>query len=349
MAHADLHAQTEASVAKAQAASSATYNDLKNGPAKPSTPNETQNLRSDPAFCTAYKGSLTRCEIYERLMPDGTTGALRIDGPCIPKAPGAGGFIALLSDGGIVLRTGDKSKEAGPASGLLSIHTEGQQQYHGGRTDIEYNDGGTESEGHALNVVAYGDVVENAIGSERVVKAKKIKIEATEELWLIGKTQVYIQAGSEGGGSISMIAGNVEKYTDNDKEIILGQKMRFGVSEDMMMQFDPRANVVINSPGFHNVNVLGATKFKVGGAVDWKVGGAYNMDTAGAYLNKVGGAATLTAGGAITSTAGGASTLTAGGIMTVAATGAMNVAGGAAVTITAIGEVKITGALIKLN
>jgi hypothetical protein len=349
MAHNQNHENIEASIAKAQSASNKTYNDLKNGPAKPVTPNETQNLRSDPAFSTAYKGSLTRCEIYERLMPDGSTGALRIDGPCIPKAPGSGGFISLLSDGGIVLRTGDKSNEAGPASGLLSIHTEGQQQYHGGRTDIEYNDGGPESEGHALNVVAYGDVVENAIGSERVVKAKKIKIEATEELWLIGKTQVYIQAGSGGGGTISMVAGNIEKYTDNDKEIILGQKMVFGVSEDMMMQFDPRANVVINSPGFHNVNVLGATKYKIGGAVDWKVGGAYNMDTTGAYLNKVGGAATSTAGGAITSAAGGASTITASGVMTVAASGAMTIAGGAAVTMSAVGNVTITGALILLN
>ena len=41
-----------------------------------------------------------------------------------------------------------------------------------------------ENEGQALNVLAYGDVVEQVIGSTRHIIAKKIEITATEELIL---------------------------------------------------------------------------------------------------------------------------------------------------------------------
>ena len=133
------HGRRRAQQAKARAARQSTYDDIKKeGPAKPSTPDETQELRDCPKYSTAYKGSLTRSEIYERLMPDNKTGALRIDGPIIPGSPGGGAFMSFLSDGGIVIRTGKKSEEAGPSSGLLCIHTEGQQQKHLGKWDSYY-------------------------------------------------------------------------------------------------------------------------------------------------------------------------------------------------------------------
>ena len=48
---------------------------------KQTTPDETQELSSGPKFRTVWKGSLTRSEIYERMLPDNLTCALRIDGP----------------------------------------------------------------------------------------------------------------------------------------------------------------------------------------------------------------------------------------------------------------------------
>ena len=45
------------------------------------TPDELQNLVNGPRFNTWYKGWFTRSEIYERMMPDGLTSALRIEGP----------------------------------------------------------------------------------------------------------------------------------------------------------------------------------------------------------------------------------------------------------------------------
>jgi len=366
MAHTDGHAKTEARVARAQAANKETYETLKTeGPAKPKTPDETQELADCPKYATVYKGTLTRSEIYERLMPDETTGALRIDGPILPNAPGGGAFICLKSDGKIVIRTGPKSTDSGAESGTLDIRTNGQFQRHEGRSQIEYHQGGTEAAGQALNIVATGDVVETASGHERVIKARKIRIEASEELWLIGKTEVKIQAGGSGGGVISLEAGTINQKADNSKETISGQKMVYGVAESQMEQLDPRSNVVVNSSGQMNFNVLGA--------YNAKVGGAYNLDTVGAYVNKVGGAASITAGGdasiiagaATNITAAGASTFTAGGVAAIVSGGitsinageaidltageGVDIFGGANVSIRSEAEVSIKGTLIYLN
>lgn len=367
MAHTDLHAKTEARVAKAQAANKETYDKLKEeGPAKPTTANQTQKLADCPKYSTIHKCSLTRSDIYTRLMPDETTGALRIDGPILPNAPGGGAFICLKSDGKIVIRTGPKSTDSGSDSGTLDIYTNGQYQRHEGLSRINYSSGGTEGGGQALNIVATGDIIEEADGCERVIKARKIRIEASEELWLIGKTEVNIQAGGSGGGVINLKASTISQEADNSKETISGQKMIYGVAESQMEQFDPRANVVLNSSGQMNINALGALNAKIGGLVDWKVGGAYNMDIGGLYANKVAGAATITAGGAATITAGGTfiaaatgnSSITSGANTTVASVGTITQASGGDISITSAAggvnvsaktDVKITGALIYLN
>ena len=231
------------------------------------TPDETQSLQNGPRFCTVYKGALTRSEIYERLYPDGITAALRIDGPSDSSA-----FLSFQSTGAVFIVTGEKNVEKGPASGKLCIHTHGQQQKHEHRTDIEYNCGDDSEE--ALNVIAYGDVVEQAYGSERHIKAQKIIITAEEELILIGKSEVKIQAGSNGGGAIQMYASSIEKVANNDKEVITGQKMVFGAGEQTSVQFDPRSSQNIISPGHINWKVLGDYKQWVGGVSQTIVAGS---------------------------------------------------------------------------
>ena len=340
------------------------------------TPDETQELANGPRFNTCWKGVMTRSEIYERMYPDGQTATLRIDGPA-----GNSGFMALQSSGAIVIVTGEKNVEKGPASGKLCIHTHGQQQKHEQRTDIEYS-AGNDEEKQALNMIAYGDVVEQAVGSTRHIKAQKIVISASEELFLIGKSQVFIQAGSNGGGTISMVAGNIEKITNNDKEVILGQRMTFGVSEDTTVQFDPRASVNVVSPGHINHKVLGDHKVWVGGVEQHIIAGnplsvPFVKDRTASYSVRgllgnismtavVGGtditsgaAFTTTAGGAATIAAGGASTFTAGGLMTMATSGKATLTAGTGVDITSAttdvtitataGNVDINGLLILLN
>ena len=139
------------------------------------TPDEAQKLNSGPRFNTWYKGWFTRSEIYERMMPDGLTSALRIEGP-----DSGGAAIVMNSKGNIKLITGKSTDVAG--SGTLDINTQGSNQLHNGRTNIQYNEGGTEGKGEALNILCYGDHVEQAMGSERHIKATKIILTATEEL-----------------------------------------------------------------------------------------------------------------------------------------------------------------------
>ena len=210
---------------------------------KQKTPDEAQKLNSGPRFNTWYKGWFTRSEIYERMMPDGLTSALRMEGP-----DSGGAAIVMNSKGNLKLITGVRTEAAG--TGTLDIKTHGCNQLHNGRTNIQYNPGGTENEKQALNVLAYGDVVEQLIGGTKYVTATKIVITATEGLFLEGNT-VRIQSQ----GDLEMAAASITTAQVNKKDVVIGQKMSFGAGEDTDMQFDPRSSKNIISPGsvFHKV------------------------------------------------------------------------------------------------
>jgi len=210
---------------------------------KQTTPDETQELSSGPEFKTQWKGNLTRSEIYERMLPDNLTCALRIDGP-------TDSAIVLNSKGNIRILTGEKTDVAG--TGMLGIKTYGQQQIHYERSNIQYNSGGSENEGQALNVLAYGDIVEETIGGTRYLKAAKILIEATEELVLNGQS-IKLQAQ----GDIEMAAASLTTAQINKKEITVGQDMRFGAGESSDVKFDPRSSTNVISAGCMNHKVLG--------------------------------------------------------------------------------------------
>ena len=217
---------------------------------KQKTPDEAQQLNSGPRFNTWYKGWYTRSEIYERMMPDGLTSALRMEGP-----DSGGAAIVMNSKGNLKLITGVRTEAAG--TGTLDIKTHGCNQLHNGRTNIQYNPGGTENEKQALNVLAYGDVVEQLIGGTKYVTATKIVITATEGLFLEGNT-VRIQSQ----GDLEMAAASITTAQVNKKDIVIGQKMSFGAGEDTDMQFDPRASKNIISPGNVNHKVLGDYEIK---------------------------------------------------------------------------------------
>ena len=210
---------------------------------KQKTPDEAQQLNNGPRFNTWYKGWFTRSEIYERKMPDGLTSALRMEGP-----DSGGAAIVMNSKGNLKLITGVRTEAAG--TGTLDIKTHGCNQLHNGRTNIQYNPGGTENEKQALNVLAYGDVVEQLIGGTKYVTATKIVITATEGLFLEGNT-VRIQSQ----GDLEMAAASITTAQVNKKDVVIGQKMSFGAGEDTDMQFDPRSSKNIISPGsvFHKV------------------------------------------------------------------------------------------------
>ena len=373
MSHTDLHAKTEAKAYSSSGAKAAkTYpKDV----AKPTTPDEKQTTENDIKYRTVWKGSLTRSEIYERAFPDGTTTALRIDGPA-----DNGGFMTFKSDGSLVLRTGKKSKEVGASSGSLNIHTNGQQQKHEGKTYIQYNRGSEDTKDkEALNIIAYGDIVEDAVGSERHIKAKKIMITAEEELILVAGTQVFIQAGKGpivAGGTVTTNAGTIETYADNIKEGVTGQRLTVGAPEETKVAYDPRSNQSIVSPGHINWKILGDYSQWVGGISEYIVAGgtpapplienrvnAYTVKTAIGgqafesvdYINRYAtGGISDSAGGSIDILAGGEATFTATDTQFSTANfeldaAAVDILGSGDVSITSSGTVRITGTLIYLN
>ena len=64
------------------------------------------------------------------------------------------------------------------------------------------------------------------MGSERVIKARIIRIAATEELVLEGQN-ISIQAQ----GDLQMAASSFTTAQVNKKDIIIGQNMKFGAGE----------------------------------------------------------------------------------------------------------------------
>ena len=216
------------------------------------TPDETQELTDSPTFTTLVKGWRTRSEIYERMFPDGETGTLRIDGP-----RRGGCFQTFKSDGGIRIRTGPLDTEVAGAA-VLGLYSEGGTvQKHLSCSYYEYNIGGEENDKQALNVLAYGDVVENCEGGTRYIKATKILIEATDQLEIEGQN---IKITAE--GELQMQAASIIAATVNEKDIVTGQKMTFGAGEETSMQFDPRAQVNVITPG--SINMKAAQDFKLG-------------------------------------------------------------------------------------
>ena len=111
--------------------------------------------------------------------------------------------------------------------------------------------------GEALNILCYGDYVEQSMGSTRYIRAQKILIEATEELILEGQN-VSIQAQ----GDLQMAASSFTTAQVNKKDIVIGQNMKFGAGEDTDLQFDARASKVILSPGNVSHTIAGTYKIK---------------------------------------------------------------------------------------
>jgi len=336
------------------AATQETYNRIKTeGVANGNTPDETQDT-SGIRLCYAWKGYRSRASIYERQLPDKLTTALCIDGPV-----GADNAMTFHNDGRITVMTGTRDPNLGASSGRLNINTFGGLHTHKGKVNMTFSEG-TEtksktSDGQALNIYCSGDYVEQTEGGQRFIRAKTILIEATEDLVIKGGS-VKIQSDSD----IEMAGSAINTVQVNKKDIVLGQKMSFGAGEETSVQFDPRANQSIVSPGHISRVIAGDYKQFIGGVSNLTVAGgtfaaplvldrsaSYNVKTvlgntnfttvAGAYISSSGVATTIAAGGAFTATATGIASMIAGGNANVTAGGAAKVLAAGAATLEAGG------------
>lgn len=255
MPHTDLH-KTERQLRSGASNNTKPAAKLPKDIAKPKTAPESQSLKDCIDFNTLLK--VDDAHIYTRTLP-GENGkkTLRIDGP-------GDSAVALDSEGTIRLITGTHDPNRGAGSGKLLIKSNGQQQLHTEPSNIQYNAGGENKE--AWNVLAYGDVVHEARGSEYTIRAQKITLIADEELTIQGHGGVKIQAGQTGKGTIDMVCGTFTQRAVNYQELIEGQKKTSGVAEQSTEQFDPRASVNIVSAGSINHKILGDLQEQIGGA-----------------------------------------------------------------------------------
>lgn len=213
------------------------------------------------------KSSKGKSHIYERYMDGQEIAALRVDGP-------SDGSVVLDHKGNVKLLTGEKTTERGPGSGKLMVKTWGQQQLHQDRTDIQYNSADDE-EAVALNVLTYGDTVEENRGSERVVKANKIVLSADSEL-VLKANNVIIQSGDSGGGKITMSAGLIETNCTSSIENVSGQKLIQNFAEFTLLSLNPS--------GTFNTLIAGHYSSKIGGSYRQYVKGSYEQIIVGKSL-----------------------------------------------------------------
>jgi len=237
--------------------------------AKPTTTDETQLTEDGPRFKTAWKCASTKSQILTVSWPDTTTGEL------ILRGPGLGGAsIHMDTVGQIYLLSGliGAGADVGAGAGKLTVHCDGGVQKYEGPVNMEFNSA-EDDEDDALGIMCYGNVTENLVGGQRTIIAKKVYIKADELVEIVGGTDVKIQAGGDGSGSIIFAAGEVMHLMDNEKKIVLGQSMKFGVKEATEISFDPRSNHTILSPGHLNHKVLGDYKQWTGGIYQQIIGG----------------------------------------------------------------------------
>lgn len=309
------------------AAKPETYQQIKkDGTAKANSPDEKEEAAKDPFYQIWQKGWLTRSQIYERKLPGkGNASALRIDGP-------ADAGITLDSFGNIFLLSGKRTPQRGPDSGKLNITCEGGMHTYGGTLDCEHVP--DKPKGDALRIKCHGNFTEQIVGCQKTISANIIYLDATSELVLKGGS-IRIESDSD----ILMSASSIRTAQQNKEDIVLGQLMKFGVSEETSIQFDPRASVNIVSPGHINHKILGDYKQWIGGVEQHIVAGAtlsvpfikdrtsaysiktlalpISIDAATIITQKAGGAITLDAGAALTSKAIGGIFIDAGGIVQI--------------------------------
>ena len=237
--------------------------------ADPITPDETQLTEDGPRFKTAWKCASTKSQMLTVAWPDTTTGELVLRGPGL-----GGASIHMDSVGQIYLISGNLNggADVGKGAGKLTVHCNGGIQKYEGPVDMEFNSA-DDDEDDALGIMCYGNVTENIVGGQKTVIAQKVYIKAEELVEIVSGADVKIQAGGDGSGSIIFAAGEVLHLMDNEKKIVLGQSMKFGVKEDTEISFDPRSNHTILSPGHLNHKVLGDYKQWTGGIYQQIIGG----------------------------------------------------------------------------
>jgi hypothetical protein len=264
-----------------------------------------------------------------------------------------GGRLIVNTKGGQLVKTGPVIQEitSNPAS---PVEGEGSESKTEGTSTAGKNPPLAESK------LCYGDSVTEVHGHV-TIKATNITLEAADVLSLVGKGSVLVQAGPNGGGELRINAGQITETSDTRVGVVTGQKSDV-ISEEVSLQYDPRASVNVISPGHMNIKAAGDIAMGAGGAIEMIALGAkqplglikdpvsaIGMKTVAGGLTLTSAAFTdITAVGALTQTAAATTVTAAAYLLTAADITATALTGGVSVNAT-LGDVDITATAGNIN
>lgn len=341
-------------------------------PVEPTTPDEEQDLeRSTEVTVIAngkshYIGEVDG-EIAIVSKGDGRGIYINDDIQLLPGPKGANGkFCAgrflVNARGGSMQKYGGPRIVTATQSSTSAANGEGSKEKKSDSSESGKND-------VANSECYYGDDIKEVHGEIRI-KGTNIVIEAADVLTLMGKNSVHIQAGPSGGGEIKLAAGQISETTDTRITQVTGQKQDV-ISEELSLQYDPRASVNVISPGHMNVKAAGDIALGCAGAFEIIALGkkplmglikdpvsTIGMKTVAGGLTLTSASFTnITAVGALTQTAAATTVTAAAYLLTAADITATALTGGVNVEATLgdieleakAGDVKVKGKLIYLN
>ena len=238
-------------------------------PVKPTTPDEEQDLERSVEVTVIANGKSHYIgevdgEIAIVSKSDGRGIYINEDVQILPGPKGANGkFCAgrflVNAKGGTMQKYGGPRIVTATQSDTSAANGEGSKEKKKNTSDS--------GKGKVANSECYyGDDIKEVHGEVRI-KGTNIVIEAADVLTLMGKNSVHIQAGPSGGGEIKLAAGQISETTDTRVSVVTGQKQDV-ISEELSLQYDPRASVNVISPGHMNVKAAGDIAFGCAGAIE---------------------------------------------------------------------------------
>ncbi len=221
--------------------------------ANSSTPNQVQVL--DDGFILKTVKKYDDTAYYNVYFPDGSQFQHMIFGP-------SDGRVVFDNIGNIRIKAGQKTKERGPGSGKILTHSNGIQCRNEGKGIFTFN----KNEGKdkvALSITSYGDCDFETEG-QKTINAASIVISAADIVLKAG-SNLTLQAGEEGGGTITLAAGSITTKANNKSDQVSGRVESVGAGETTEIKYDPRASTNIMSTGAINNKIVGDEKVEVTG------------------------------------------------------------------------------------
>ena len=256
-----------------------------------------------------------------------------------------GAFIGskIHGHGFHVTNNGDMYSIAGPKAlggGKLITVSRGGQLTKTGTVIVERKKSNTHvtaEEGEAYNELNFGDWITETHGTV-TIKGTNIVIDATDSLTLKAGDKLIIESGEtkHTTGKSSLESGFEYKTITSKRQAI--------VSEDVLMQYDPRATNHIISAGHINRRIMGDHYFELWGAESKEIKGLFpvsgiglvptpqriwssltSVKTGGISLTSVLGVYDVKAGLAINQDAGAAYSVKTGGLTSIVSGGSVGI------------------------